>query len=712
RIRGDFGRATDLAVAPAGGDRVAIANHRHEIWFVDGKTGRSRRLGHSPASRVHGMAWSPDGRWLAYALSPSHASTCLYLHDVKRRRTHQITRPDFHDYAPSFDPGGKFLYFLSARVFDPVYDQHYFDLGFPNGVTPCLIPLAKTTPDPFRAAHREPKAPAAEEEEGDDKKKSKKPAPVIIDLPGIEDRIVTLPVYESRFERVVGAKGRIFFTDGFALGSLDPAEGPPPPALATLRAYDFEQDKILTFKNTVSDIEVTADGKTLLIRAGNELRVIPASIEPKDLSADEVYSRATGWVDLDRLRTAVEPGAEWRQMFREAWRLQRDHFWTEDMSHVDWHAVHDRYLPLVDRAASRLEFSDLMWEMQGELGTSHCYELGGDYAPGRRWHQGFLGADLVFGGRPRRWRIAHIPRGDSWSRSAASPLAAPSLDVRVGDEIVSVAGQKVSATRSPQSCLVNTAEATVQLVVRRKSRKARTIAIETLADERALRYRDWVEANRARVHKATRGRVGYVHIPDMGPRGFSEFHRYYRGEVERNALIVDVRWNGGGHVSQLLLEKLVRRRVGYDFTRYNGVEPYPLDAPFGPMVALTNEYAGSDGDMFSHAWKLYGLGPLIGKRTWGGVVGIWPRHALVDGTVTTQPEFAFWFEDVGYGVENYGTDPDIEVTIKPQDHKAGRDTQLDRGLTEIRRLLKENPPKLPDLAKKQPNLKPPRLPRA
>jgi tricorn protease len=235
------------------------------------------------------------------------------------------------------------------------------------------------------------------------------------------------------------------------------------------------------------------------------------------------------------------------------------------------------------------------------------------------------------------------------------------------------------------------------------------VVVRTLASEQALRYRDWVEGNRARVHAETDGRVGYVHIPDMMARGFAEFHRYFPTEVDRDGLVVDARWNGGGHVSQLLLEKLLRRRTAYDAPRWQAPSSYPADAPVGPMVCLTNEYAGSDGDVFSHTFKRHALGPLIGKRTWGGVVGIWPRHALVDGTVTTQPEFATWFGDAGWDVENRGTDPDIEVEIRPQDHAALRDTQLDRALAEMMKILRKAPPPAPRFAK-APRLAPPRLP--
>ena len=478
----------------------------------------------------------------------------------------------------------------------------------------------------------------------------------------------------------------------------------------TLSMIDLAMGKRHTFGDRVHGVRVTADGKHALLNTGSRLRVIKGTAAPKELSGESEPSRTTGWIDLGRIRAEVRPDAEWRQMFREAWRLQRDQFWTEDMAGIDWAWVHDAYLPLVDRVSTRSEFSDLMWEMQGELGTSHCYEMGGDYAPGRFYGVGHLGADLAYDRRAKAWRIGRLPQGDSWQVASTSPLTAPGLGIKEGDSIVAVDGQKVGPKVSPSSLLVGQGGRNVTLTLRRGTGRTRDVVVKALRHEGALRYRDWVERNRAWVHAKSKGRMGYVHVPDMGVRGFSEFHRYYKGEVRRDGLIVDVRYNGGGHVSQLLLEKLLRRRVGYDLTRYNGLLSYPQDAPTGCLVAITNEFAGSDGDIFSHAWKIYGLGPLIGRRTWGGVVGIWPRHALVDGTTTTQPEFAYWFQDVGYAVENYGTDPDIPVDILPQDHKAGRDPQLERAYKEMQALFKERKPGVPRLGK-QPSLKPPRLPR-
>jgi tricorn protease len=243
----------------------------------------------------------------------------------------------------------------------------------------------------------------------------------------------------------------------------------------------------------------------------------------------------------------------------------------------------------------------------------------------------------------------------------------------------------------------------------------RTTVVKTIGNEMPARYRNWVNENRRKVHEATAGRVGYVHIPDMGAEGYAEFHRGYLAEVDRDALIVDVRYNGGGHVSQLILEKLARRRLGYDQSRWGGLIPYPVESVSGPLVALTNEHAGSDGDIFCHSFKMLKLGPLVGKRTWGGVIGISPRHALVDGTVTTQPEYSFWFEDVEWGVENYGTDPDIEVDITPQDYRSGADPQLDRAIQEALQLIAQGSRKMPELTTKPsralPKL-PPRVPPA
>ncbi len=705
RVQADLGRVLDLAVAPAGADRVALSNQRQEVLIVDLKTGTATTVESSRHNRIGGLTWSPDGRWLAYGIHVTSSAATIHLFDTQRGKVHEITKPDFVDFSPSFDPDGKYLYFLSHRVFDPVYDNQYFALGFPRAVQPCLITLHKDTPSPFSDAARAPKSIAGGggDEKGDGK--------TTIHLKGIQERVLAFPTGEERYSRIVGAKGRALFAHHPVEGFMNVrwSDMGAPPAKQILQSHVFASGKTEPVIKGITDFAVSADGKAMLVRVGNRVRALSATAGAKEVSGKGDAGRESGWVDLERLRVEVEPGAEWGQMFDEAWRLQRDQFWVPDMTQVDWADVYKRYRPLVDRCATRAAFSDLMWEMQGELGTSHCYEMGGDYNPPAAWYQGQLGADLAWSAKKKRWVVRSIPQGDSWERKATSPLTQPGVGIKVGDEILAVNGTKCSAKVSPAMCLVNQANRAVILSVRSGS-KTRNVTIQTIVGEQMLRYRDWVETNRARVHKATGGKVGYVHIPNMGPWGFSEFHRYYQREVDRPGLIVDVRYNGGGHVSQLLLEKLRRKRVAYGSSRWMGVDTYPNDAPMGPMVCLTNEFAGSDGDIFSHSWKLYGLGPLIGKRTWGGVVGIWPRHTLVDGTITTQPEFAHFFIDTGWGVENYGTDPDIEVDIKPQDWARGKDPQMERGLKEITALIRRDKPKIPNM-QPRPSLKAPRLPK-
>jgi tricorn protease len=362
----------------------------------------------------------------------------------------------------------------------------------------------------------------------------------------------------------------------------------------------------------------------------------------------------------------------------------------------------------VDRVTTRSELSDLLWEVQGELGTSHAYEIGGEYRPGPTYSQGQLGVDWRQDPATGRYIIGRIVEGDPWDPGVTSPLNRPGLDVRVGDAVLAINGQPVGGRVTPGEWLVNQADQEVLLTIQRGDEAPRTVAVKALGTEQAARYRDWVEGNRRHVHEATAGRVGYVHIPDMGPEGFAEFHRGYLVEFDHEGLLIDVRYNGGGHVSQLLLEKLARRRLGYDFPRWGAPEPYPQHAPRGPIVALTNELAGSDGDIFSHTFKLLKLGPLVGKRTWGGVIGIWPRHILADGTLTTQPEFSFYFDDVGWNVENYGTDPDIEVDNRPQDYVRGVDVQLNKAIEVCLEQLVKVPPHTPQ-RKEHRRLAPPPL---
>ena len=714
----DIGRTVFLQLSPKKDDLI-LANHRFELIYINLENKTAKVLDKSKFGHIAGADWSPDGQWVVYAFRTGMYSCAIKLCHVESGETHYVTQPNnLYDVGPSFEPDGKYIYFISYRDFDPVYDSIYFDLNFPRGSRPYLITLQKELPTPFVARpnhvdengnnHNSPKSESKEKNNGENAEAPKKDDALRIDLEDIQNRIIAFPISEGRYHQIRGAKDKVYFTSSPIEGSLNRSwrDTDTEVGSAALEMYDLVERKKEFIVNGLNGFDLSRDKKQLIYRSGKNLRVLKVGDKPDNGAGG--YTKKSGWIQLNRLSVAIIPPDEWQQMFREAWRLQRDHFWTEDMSEVDWQAVHNRYFPMIDRIATRSEFSDLLWEMQGELGTSHAYELGGDYRSAPRYQQGFLGADFIFDSESGGYKVTHIVRGDPWQRRFNSPLNSLGANVVEGDVLQAVDGLRLSQDVSPQQVLVNRANTEVQLSILSSNGagdgadkpEPRMVLVKTLSDESRARYREWVESNRRRVHQETGGRVGYVHIPDMGPFGYAEFHRYYRAESEREGLIVDVRFNGGGHVSQLLVEKLARRRIGYRQPRYGEVWSYPMHAVLGPIVALTNEYAGSDGDIFSHVFKLMKVGPLIGKRTWGGVVGIWPRHALVDGTLTTQPEVSTWFEDVGWGVENYGTDPDIEVDIKPQEYAKNKDPQLERGLKEILQRLEDNPPQIPEFGPK------------
>lgn len=724
----DIGRPINVEVNPRK-DVIAFSNHRFELMVLDLSTRNLTTVDRGSAERISGFAWSPDGEWLAYSLSISLHVSIIKLWKAATGETFQITDPVLSDIGPHFDPDGKYLYFLSWRYFNPVYDNMQFDLNFPRGMKPYLITLQKDLPSPFIPQPKKETKPeekgaapaqgeASQPKEDQAAKEGEKPAekkpeekPIQIDLEGITRRIVEFPVDEGRYGRIVGLKGgKVLYSEypveGALSGNFDNGE---PYSKGTVNIYNFEDQKEDVLIGGIHGFDVSRDSSMLIYQTGYRLRVLKAGDKPENGNGGS--NRKSGWINLERVKVSVSPSQEWNQMLAEAWRLMRDQFWTPDMSGVDWLAVLNRYKPLVDRVGTRSEFSDLAWEMQGELSTSHCYEFGGDYRPSPNYRNGYLGATFTYNADKDAWRVESIAYGDAWDKGVSSPLARPGVNVQVGEYITAINGRKLGRNMSPAQALVNLANTEVVLNVLGAEDKARTVTVETLADESRLYYRQWIENNRKHVHEATNGRVGYVYVPDMGAWGYAEFHRAYLAEVDREGLIVDIRYNGGGHVSPLLLQKLLRKRIGYDVSRWGQVpSPYPPESVHGPVVTLTNEFAGSDGDIFSHGFKLLGIGPLIGKRTWGGVVGIWPRHALVDGTITSQPEFSFWFKDVGWGVENYGTDPDIEIDNKPQDYAKGIDAQLERSIQEIIKLMERNPPVLPAFDKR-PNLKLPKLPK-
>lgn len=691
----DIGLAREMQVSPKN-DVVAISNHRFELLLIDLTEGTLKVLDKSEFSTIGGLNWSSDGKWLAYHCATTNQTSSIKVCNVENSETFLITPPRFRDYMPSFDPEGKYLYFISYREFNPVYDSMYFDLNFPRGMRPYLIALTKEVGSPFITL---PVSDAKTKKNATEKEDEKTNKEVIIDFNGIEGRVTAFPVPEARYTGIFGLKGKVLFGSLPIRGSLDvPLQGDSVNEAGVLEIYDFDAQKREQIAHNVNGYIVSRNCEVLAYQSGTRVRVLNIKTLGKDKDHnDSSPGRRTGWIDLSRIKLSVEPIAEWRQMFNEVWRLQREHFWTKDMSGIDWNNMKQRYAPLIERVASRSEYSDIIWELLGELATSHAYERGGDYRLPPTYRQGLLGASFRYVEEENGYRISDMVQGDTWNDKLTSPLRRLGTNIEEGDILLAVNGKRVSVHCSPMELLVNQANSDVNLTVKSaKTGENRTVGVRALSNETQARYRDWVEQNRKKVHELSNNCVGYVHVPNMGPVGYAEFHRYYLTEVEKNSLIVDVRFNGGGHVSQLLLEKLARKRLAYTVKRWGIPDPYPRDSVAGRLVALTNEYAGSDGDIFSHSFKNMGLGLLIGKRTWGGVIGISPKYILADGSMTTQPEFSFWFTDVGFKVENYGTDPDIVVDIAPQDYRKGEDPQLLAAIDEIMKMMNQSPFEMPN----------------
>jgi tricorn protease len=715
---GLIGDVTSLAASPDGAT-VAIAAHDGRLLVVDvdpNSSGRVTELAASDDGAVGGLSWSPDSAWLAWS-QPGPRPLCrIRLARIADQAVMDVTDGRFEDTDPVFTDDGLYLAFLSRRSFDPVYDAQSFDMSFPLGSRPYLVPLAAETPSPFGPLPGGRPVGQDLAASGDDSDSPER-AVVSLDAEGLPDRVVGVPVPEARYSGLRAVKGGLAWLREPIVGVLgesaaDVDDNTPRPAL---ERFDLRKREVTELADELDWFDVSGDGTHLVVKDRDDLCVMPSEPKEEGRSWGEVVS-----VDLSRARFQADPVALWRHAYAEAGRLMRRDFWVPDMSGVDWDGVLDTYRPLLDRIRGADDFTDLLWEVVAELGTSHAYvvKAGQAFRPGPGPAAvGQLGADISRDDSGR-WVVDRVLPGESSDPWARSPLAAPGVAVRPGDELVAVDGQPVDPVRGPWPLLAGTAGKPVELTIRPGVRDPRRVVVVPLRDERRLRYQDWVAAKRRLVRELGEGRLGYLHIPDMMGAGWAHFHRDLRTEMRFDALVMDVRGNGGGHISQLVVEKLARRVVGWDIGRWLQPISYPGEARRGPLVALADEFAGSDGDIVAAAIRLLGLGPIVGARTWGGVIGIdgVPGHELADGTHMTVPRYAFWFEEYGWGVENYGVDPDVEVLNAPDDWAAGRDAQLENAVRlALEALEKQTPAASPDMStgpvKARPPL-PPREPRA
>ncbi len=751
----DWGKIESITPHPSK-EIISITNNRNELYILTLKSKKLELIAKNEFNYFDSSSWSPCGRYLAYTTLTSRTVSSLAIYDTRTKKTRIPLPGVLADYSPVFDPNGKYLYFISMREFHPNYAETHFDLSFPFASKPYALVLQEDCQSPFdqflghdlsddddegdqendqeeENQKEEPRATTSKKVNRSKKKttktklKTKKKkttdkAPskesqklledqeTTIDWDGLENRVIPFPVELGGHRQIKAVDDKVFFLKGDVSG-IDPNdpsmedEGP-----TDLYTYCFKENKKEIYQKDCSGFQISLNGKFILMDCEDGLRLVPSDSKPND---GDDYNKKNGHIDLYDIKLTVNPKQEWKQMYREAWILQREHFWAEDMSKINWVKVFKNYLPLLEKVNTRKEFSDLIWEMQGELGTSHCYEFGGHYKRrANNERSGQLVAQTSWSARDKSYTLSKIAHGDSWISSSSSPLTEAGVSLKNGDKICGVNGRLFEKINDLNLSLVARANKKTQFIIKRKNSKDfEQVNITPSSSAHAVRYRDWVEANRKFVHRKSKGKLGYIHVPDMGVQGFSEFWRGLLSECPKDGLVVDIRYNGGGHISQHLLKILAQKIQGFDKTRHMGIEPYPMYAINGPIVAITNEHAGSDGDIFSHSFKLMKLGPLIGKRTWGGVIGIWPRHPLNDGSMTSQPEFSYWFKDVGYDVENYGTDPDIEVEITPKDWKEGKDPQLERAILEAQKLSKKNPPLRPNLNLKRPNLSIPKLPK-
>ncbi|TGB07971.1 S41 family peptidase, partial [Streptomyces sp. MZ04] len=527
-----------------------------------------------------------------------------------------------------------------------------------------------------------------------------------VEVEGLESRVTPFPVTASKYSALqpVSGGGLVWlrWPISGALGETfaNPADTSGRP---TLEYFNISKAKKSQLVEHLDWFAVSGDGSRLVVVDEGDLTAVP--------SAETGDSDTTVWIDLRRILHEVDPPAEWRQAYDEAGRLIRAYFWEPHMCGIDWPAVLDQYRPLIERVASPDEFADLLREVLGELGTSHAYVAAARRNEGPPHYQramGLLGANLVC--RDGSWTVKRILPGDSSDSKARSPLAG--AGIREGAVLTHIDGRPVDPVAGPYPLLAAAGGTTVELTFQpaEGEGRARRVAIVPLVNERPLRYQDWVAKRREVVRELSGGKCGYLHIPDMGGSGWAQFNRDLRLEVSRPALIVDVRGNAGGHISELVVEKLTRKILGWDLTRNAQPVSYASNAPRGPVVALADEATSSDGDMITAAFKLLGLGPVVGQRTWGGVVGMTGRHRLGDGTVITVPMNAGWFDAYGWSVENHGVAPDLDVLRTPLDWAEGRHAQLDDAVGLALDLLDRQPAATPPGYSDVPDRRRPKLP--
>lgn len=623
-------------------------------------------------------SWSPDGRWLAYARDLENRHTAIFLYDTRSGRSHQVTSGFYSETSPVFDPDGEYLYVRTSRSLSPSYSDFDNSWIYANTTNVAAVPLRADVASPLAPRNDEEKAEEAEEvEEAEDTEEDDDVTR--IDLDGFERRLVILPVDAGNYGELAATAGKVIYRRLPRTGASD-RESP-------VLMWELESREEKTILDDASGFELSADGKKLVASARGGLFVV-------DVAPDQKLGEA---VDLSGMQATIDPVAEWRQIYNDVVRLFRDYFYVANMHGVDWQGIGEHYSALLDDVVTRWDLNFVINELIAELNSGHTYNRGlGDVEQAERRDVGLLGADFEMA--DGAYRIARILRGAPWDESEArSPLAEPGIDVHEGDYLLAVNGVPIETSHDPWAYFQGMAGEVVELTVndRPAPEGARKVLVETIDDDARLRNLAWIDANRRRVEEATDGRVGYVYVPDTGGGGQTELMRQWAAQTDKDGLVIDERFNSGGQIPDRFVEMLDRPLYSYWGVRDGRDWQWPPVAHPGPKVMLINGWSGSGGDAFPYFFRKAGVGPLIGTRTWGGLIGISGVPQLIDGGSVSVPTFGIYSLEGEWIIEGHGVDPDIEVIDDPAQLARGVDPQLERAIEEIQRLLHENPPVRP-----------------
>ena len=658
--------------------KILWADKKLRLQYIDVETKKVTLVNKAEAYEIREYVWSPDSKWVAFTRPETEGMDRVYLYSSKKDKSYPVTSEWFSSSDPAFSADGKYLFFSSARDFNPKYSSVEWNHYYGDMRRLYLVTLDKDTPSPFRPENDEVAVKGDDKKDkADDDKENGDDVDLTVDLKNIIERTLQLNVPVARNYTALTSVGDSLYY--MRSSSKQPK--------ATLCMFDMKKAKE-TELGAISGYEISADGKKMLVSKSGKYYIIGLPKSALKLS---------GALDLDDMEVTLDLRAEWKQIFNECWRQMRDFFYDPNMHGVDWPAMKKKYGALVKHVNHRNDLNYIIGEMIGELNAGHCYISGGAVPKVERIKQGLLGAQLERDPVTKYYKISKILKGVNWDKSLRSPLKELGVNINEGDYILAVDGKPVNEMVNIYQALVNTPGKQVRLKVNDvpKEKGSREVIVRPISDEHPLYYYDWVQGNIDKVNKATKGQVGYIHIPNMVGPGLNEFIKHFYPQIRKKGLIIDVRGNGGGNVSPQIIERLRRELAMMKVIRNTKSYPDPNAAMYGPMVCLMNEFSASDGDLFSYRFKHHKLGKTIGKRSWGGVIGIRGSLPLLDGGDLRKPEFATYGPDgKSWIIENIGVEPDIEVENDPGMEYMGVDQQLNRAIAVIQEQL-ENAPKLP-----------------